>query len=261
MSLSLISCSEKHEEDVSSSSVLENLMVLGNDNSSVTSSYEALNTEITAAKVTTTASTTTSVLRKKYVPEKYSIKVQYIYQDPELPTGCEITSLTMLLNYLGFDVEKTELADDYLEKDYTATKSIDEAFLGDPRWDGGYGCNAPVIVDAAEKYLKDQKSSLKVQNITGTDFDDLYEYIYNDIPVIVWSSMNLMEVEKNFCYKDDKGNDVYWYDNEHCMLLCGYDKERNLVTAADPLSGLMLYDADRFRYIYEEMNKQAVIIT
>ncbi len=263
----LPSCSENTEYDLSSSDVQENLMVLGNneDNGTMVNDSSAgaatdITTVVTDTVTSVTSSATTAAVRKK-APDVYSIKFQYIYQDPELPTGCEITSLTMLLNYLGFDVEKTELSDNYLEKDYVATKSIDEAFLGDPRWDGGYGCNAPVIVKAAEKYLKDQKSSLKVENITGTDFEDLYEYIANDTPVIVWSSMNLMEVYKNYCYKDENGNDVYWYDNEHCMVLCGYDKDRNLVTAADPLSGLMLYDADRFKYIYEEMNKQAIIIT
>lgn len=258
----LSSCSEKHDVDLSSSVVHENLMVFGNneDNSTVKSDVSSSDMSAVTTVNTTSDTSATVTTAPKKEPDVYSVKVQYMYQEPELPTGCEITSLTMLLNYLGFDAEKTDLSDNYLEKDYEATKSIDEAFLGDPRWDGGYGCNAPVIVKAAEKYLKDQKSSLKVENITGTDFEDLYKYIADDTPVIVWASINLMEVDKYFCYKDEKGEDVYWYNNEHCMVLCGYDKERNLVTAADPLSGLMLYDADRFKYIYEEMNKQSIII-
>ena len=31
---------------------------------------------------------------------------EIIYQEPELPTGCEITALTMVLHYYGFDVDK-----------------------------------------------------------------------------------------------------------------------------------------------------------
>ena len=31
-------------------------------------------------------------------------------QLPELPTGCEVTSLTMVLNYLGYDADKTDIA-------------------------------------------------------------------------------------------------------------------------------------------------------
>ena len=196
------------------------------------------------------------------MPDSYSIDVDYIYQCPELPTGCEITSLTMLLNYLGFDVSKTDLADNYLEKDYMCTVSFNDAFIGDPRWDGGYGCFSPVIVRSAQKYLDTQHNGYKylVENISGTKFEDLYEYIANDNPVIIWCSMSLMDIYKNYCYTASDGNDVYWYDNEHCMLLTGYDKNEGTVTAADPLEGLMLYNSERFEYIYNQLGKQAVII-
>ena len=34
------------------------------------------------------------------------LPVKTIYQKPELPNGCEITSATIVLNYLGFNVSK-----------------------------------------------------------------------------------------------------------------------------------------------------------
>ena len=40
--------------------------------------------------------------------------MENILQNPELPTGCESVALTMVLKYLGFDFEKTTIADDYL---------------------------------------------------------------------------------------------------------------------------------------------------
>ena len=42
------------------------------------------------------------------------IDMENILQNPELPTGCESVALTMVLNYLGFDLDKTTIADDYL---------------------------------------------------------------------------------------------------------------------------------------------------
>ena len=37
-----------------------------------------------------------------------------IYQMPELPTGCEITALTMAVNYYGYPADKTVMASEYL---------------------------------------------------------------------------------------------------------------------------------------------------
>ncbi|MFR7670840.1 MAG: C39 family peptidase [Collinsella sp.] len=42
-------------------------------------------------------------------------------QYPELPTGCESVALTNLLNYYGFGLGKTIIADYYLPKEATAT--------------------------------------------------------------------------------------------------------------------------------------------
>lgn len=51
------------------------------------------------------------------VASSYRIEdFEWLGQYPELPTGCEITSLTSVLNYYGYDVDKEVMADDYLEK-------------------------------------------------------------------------------------------------------------------------------------------------
>ena len=38
------------------------------------------------------------------------LDVENIPQNPELPNGCEITSAAIVLNYLGFDIDKVTLA-------------------------------------------------------------------------------------------------------------------------------------------------------
>lgn len=55
--------------------------------------------------------------------EKYQINVTNILQNPSLPTGCEITSLTMVLNYYKYSVSKETMADNYLPY------SVDFGFL------------------------------------------------------------------------------------------------------------------------------------
>ena len=46
-------------------------------------------------------------------------EIQPILQEPELPTGCESVALTMALEYLGFELEKTTIADQYLIRSAT----------------------------------------------------------------------------------------------------------------------------------------------
>ena len=69
-----------------------------------------------------------------------------IYQMPELPTGCEITAAAMVLNYYGFQVDKTVLAEQYLPTLYstgiyygqdgrTYGNDMNAYFIGDPRTD------------------------------------------------------------------------------------------------------------------------------
>ena len=41
-----------------------------------------------------------------------------VLQNPELPTGCEITALTQTLNFYGFDIDKVNLCDTFMPTDF-----------------------------------------------------------------------------------------------------------------------------------------------
>ncbi len=182
-----------------------------------------------------------------------------VYQNPELPTGCEVTSLCMLLNYLGFDISKTELSDNYLPKADFRTAFTSEAFIGNPRSSASYGCYAPVIVECARKYLKLQNTDYKIYNYSGSDFSVILNEVLNGHPALVWSTISLVET-----YPADSwivnGEVCQWYVNEHCVVLIGFDTQKNQVTVADPLSGIVTRDLDLFETRYNEMFKQAVFI-
>ncbi len=208
----------------------------------------------------TEAPAVTEVTKPVEIKKSCSIDVKCIFQEPELPTGCEVTSLTMLLNYLGFDISKTELAADYLPMDYGGRVGFDRAFIGNPEWYGGYGCFSPVIETTANRYLSEKNADFRAVDIAGTEFEELYRYICMDMPVVVWCSMDLVSLNYRFAFTDSTGNDIYWYENEHCVLLCGYDTENGTVTVDDPLNGRVQYSTARFKEIYNELGRQAVII-
>ena len=46
---------------------------------------------------------------------KNKLNVEQLLQNPELPSGCEVTSLTVALNYLGYDIDKITMCDTYLD--------------------------------------------------------------------------------------------------------------------------------------------------
>lgn len=230
--------------------------------------------QATSAPIQTTTVTTTTISKKDIprivkpvtddfnidIPESHYIDAEVIYQEPELPAGCEITSLAMLLNYLGFDIDKTELCDEYLDINYDYTENFSEAYIGNPRNGSGYGCYYPVIMDTADKYLDDMESNLKIYDLSGEDFQDLFYYIAEDNPVVIWASMSLVDVNYYLAWTIDDGEEVWWYENEHCMLLTGYDFDYETVTVCDPLKGEYTYDMDRFEEIYNELEKQAITI-
>ena len=91
-----------------------NQEVARNINSEYSTSTTNYKTEL-STEITTTQSITEPT---EYVPaQSYSIDVEPVLQLPEFPTGCEITSLTTVLNHLGYDINKVDLYEDYFEKD------------------------------------------------------------------------------------------------------------------------------------------------
>lgn len=181
-----------------------------------------------------------------------------ICQLPELPTGCEITALTMVLQYYGFDVDKETLADEFLEKGDADTADFRVVFAGDPHSYNALGCYSAAITDAANRYLDTQETALHAYNLSEAPLKDLAACINNGIPVMVWTSL--------YCdggfYTDTRiidGEELTWYANEHCMVLL--DINDGTITAADPYNGLIMhYGFDNFWADYAELGMQAVIL-
>lgn len=190
--------------------------------------------------------------------QKYII-MNPLMQKPSLPTGCEITSLTSVLNYWGYNVTKETMADKYLEKGELGKVTAFEAFIGDPATNDGYGCFAPVIKRAANKYLSEQNSFYRAYDISGTSFEDLYKEINQNHPVIVWATINMSEPRYYEQWKLEDGT-YSWVGGGHCLVITGYNKTENIVYVMDPLSGNVKYDASLFKTRYEQLFSQAVVI-
>ncbi len=183
---------------------------------------------------------------------------QTICQYPELPTGCEMTSLTMVLNYNGIPADKCDIADNYLDKGEVGTVDFRVAFEGNPRDENSYGCYSPVVVDTANKYLQAVQSDMRAVDLSGTEFEELFSYIDAGVPVIVWGTLDCAEGHYSVTWTVN-GTDLTWYTPEHCMVLVGY--EDKMVWVADPVYGdVRSYDREIFKSRYEVLYRQAVVI-
>jgi len=188
--------------------------------------------------------------------------VQNILQKPELPAGPEITCLTIVMHYLGDYPDKVSLAENYLVLAEPGTASPYEAYLGDPKvTEGSYGCYAPVIVDAANRYFAEKGNTRKrAMDVSGSTLEELLSFVKNGTPVIVWGTTNLVESKVTQEWEVN-GEIIKWQGYEHCTVLMGYNKTRGTVIVADPLRGIVEFDMDKYYQRYKEQYSNAVIIS
>lgn len=191
-----------------------------------------------------------------------------IFQMPELPTGCEITALTMVLNYYGMEADKVEMATKYLPTQelnlYYGSdgrlygNDLNQYFIGDPTTENGYVCGTGAIVTAANVYLQDQGSDLTAMDYTGADVDMLYQLVSQDIPVVVWVTIYMEERNKTEGWYTQTGEYVEWSTNDHGAVLIGYTQDT--VTIADPISGKMEYSREDFERVFASRGNQCVVL-
>lgn len=179
------------------------------------------------------------------------LNVDSILQLPELPTGCEVTSLTMALNYHGYLIDKEELFNNYL---LYSSEDYPVGFNSSCMW-------PPAIVDMIDNFMMDNEDERIGIDKTGTDLLELLKYIDKGIPIIVWVNdtySSLIEYDGNEFYYENRFYQSYW--GEHCIILKGYDLDNGVVIVNDPLSGELEIDIELFNSVYNACGKYAVII-
>lgn len=187
--------------------------------------------------------------------ENISLDVKVIYQYPDMPSGCEITSLTMVLNYMGIDVTNDYMADNYLD---SSTYNMFTSFVGSVYNDNSFGCYAPVIVNAANKFFADRALDYEAVNISNSTREQIVDILSDGRPVIIWNTEDMKSTYAK-TYTID-GNSFEWMTNEHCVVLCGYNEQDNTVEVADSIAGKVVRDADTFFQRYNDVLSQAVYI-
>jgi len=203
-------------------------------------------------------------LKKKVV-----IDVPY-YSQVDYPTGCELISTQMLLEFYGYEVGADLMVKsgmiktcEFEEKDgkiYGGDPN--QVFIGNPDKEDGLGCYSGAIAKALTDFLPSEK--YEVENLEKVSLEDICRrYIYDEIPVLIWASQGMQST-----YKGEnnswiiKGTDekFTWQSNEHCLVLVGYDEKYYYFN--DPLTEKAVkYEKSVTEKRYKEMGMQAVAVT
>lgn len=119
--------------------------------------------------------------------------VPLISQRPELPNGCEITAVTMMLQYAGAKVNKMQMA-----REMPRSGDPNYGYIGQP-WDGtGITIFPSALMSLVEKYAGSAK------DLTGQTFNAVKYQINIGHPVVTWNTLH------GFPY--------------HALVVTGYDK-------------------------------------
>ncbi len=189
--------------------------------------------------------------------EKVFHDVETILQKPELPHGCEVTGFAALLSYYGVNADKCELADEWLPKGVWGQTDFRKAFVGDPRKTyASAGCYGSVIADMGNRYLASEKKGLAITSAEGVDCYALLSMV-EEAPVLAWTTMNLNAPYIAQVWNVD-GKELYWLNYEHCVVLTGYDLEKEVFYGTDPLYGPCEYDMKLFLLRFQTMYSQVV---
>lgn len=181
-------------------------------------------------------------------------------QYPELPTGCESVALTNLLNYYGFGLGKTIIADYYLPKG--SNGNFVTAFDGNPRRSSGglMGCVAPAITIAGNNFLRAAGSGKQAKDVSFSSISSIKNRLTCGQPVEMWNTEWGSWPGGRYATRWYNGHSYGLWGGNHAVVLKGYDDEQGIVYLSDSINGNVTRNAQVFFGTWQQMDSQAVVI-
>ncbi|MFD1706774.1 C39 family peptidase [Siminovitchia sediminis] len=201
------------------------------------------------------------------IKDKVLLDLPVVHQLPELPRGCEVTSLAMLLESAGTSVDKMELAEKVKKDSSPYVVKDGKVYFGNPHHgfvgdmynfdNPGLGVYHGPIMELGETYL-----SGRMVNLTGESFEELKVPLSDGRPVWVIINAEYRELpDSYFEVWETASGPVKITKKEHSVLITGYDQ--NYVYFNDPLTGKKNKKApiNDFKKSWVQMGSQALTYT
>ncbi|MDB6254781.1 C39 family peptidase [Lactobacillus amylovorus] len=165
--------------------------------------------------------------------QEQKLNVPLENQMPDLPNGCEVTSLSMLMNYYGIKVSKNELAETIQHVDSFTDGG---KYRGNPH-QGFVGhmtiANAGWCVYNEPLYNVARKYTSHIENITGSDFLSLIKLVSNGHPVMIITTTTFNKVNNMQTWDTNTGK-VNVTPSSHACVITGYNKPKKVVYVNNP---------------------------
>ena len=194
-------------------------------------------------------------------------EIQLQLQNPELPNGCEVTSLDMVLTAAGYPVDKLELYECLPREDFSYSGNArlgpdpNVAFAGDAASaGGGWYCLAGPILEAGNAWIAVLGGGAQMEDFTGIDQEKLDALLEQGTPLVAWVTQEyaLLTYANYFTWTLPDGTQCVPYDNLHCVVLAGIDGDAYQI--ADPIRGWQLVDKETFWQSFDAMGRRAVTV-
>lgn len=198
------------------------------------------------------------------IKDQVLIDAPVIKQLPELPRGCEVTSLAMLLQHANIQVDKMTLAEQIKKDPAPYREENGKIYFGNPhdgfvgnmysRSEPGLGVYHGPVAELAERYLPG-----RILDLTGRAFEELKIHLSDHRPVwvIVNTTYKKLPESQFETWHTPSGTIKITY-KEHAVLMTGYDED--YVYFNDPLTGEKnrKLELAGFREAWEQMGRQAI---
>ncbi|QHS21715.1 SH3 domain-containing protein [Virgibacillus sp. MSP4-1] len=187
-----------------------------------------------------------------------------VSQMPELPRGCEVTTLSMMLAHAGVHVDKMTLAEEVRKDPTPFSRKNGQVHFGHPNngfvgnmytFDKpGLGVFHDPIADLGEKYLPG-----RIVDLTGSSFDRVLSQIDKGKPVWVLTTSWFSYVPESYweTWNTPSGKVKVTY-KMHSVLITGYDDR--YVYFNDPLANMKDRKVAKDRFIagWNQFGNQAI---
>lgn len=209
----------------------------------------------------------------KALPASYLIHVPPKDQYPQLPNGCEVTSLAMLMTAVGHPESKMTLAAEMpkdptklvLDSYTTASGQVvhrvqywgnpNVGFVGSVYHAGeGYGIYHGPMYRFLNQLLPGQ-----AEDMTGSSFKTILAHVADGVPVEVWTTITFQPTTDWVTWQSPEG-EVTATPLEHAVLLVGYSP--GYVYLNNPLNGEAAEKVPEGPFIqsWQQLGRQAITV-